>query len=51
MMEGESEPIVIATGGLSRMINSDTNIIDCLELGLALEGLKIIYDKKRKEES
>jgi len=50
MEEGEEEPLVIATGGLSRMIYNGTDSIDLLEPGLTLEGLKIIYDKNRKED-
>lgn len=46
--DGEDDPIVIATGGFSRLIRSGTDCIDFLEPNLTLEGLKLIYDKNRK---
>ena len=48
MDDGESEPFVVATGGLSRLINQSTDCIDALEPNLTLEGLKLIYDKNKK---
>jgi type III pantothenate kinase len=38
------KPIIIATGGLARIIAEGTKIIDHVEDGLTLEGLKIIHD-------
>ena len=45
--KGYKKPYVIATGGLARLINSGTDIIDAIESNLTLKGLKIIYDKNR----
>ncbi len=39
---------VIATGGLSEMINEGVDCIDHVDKLLTLEGLKIIYDKNKK---
>ena len=39
---------VIATGGLSSLIASETNSIDCVDKFLTLEGLRIIYDKNKE---
>lgn len=50
MEDGEEEPLVVATGGLSRMIYSGTDAIDVLEPNLTLEGLKLIYDKNKKDD-
>ncbi len=48
-MKGEIEtdkPIkVIATGGLSRVIASETSSIDILDDKLTLKGLKLLYDR------
>lgn len=38
---------VIATGGLSVLIASETDSIDCVDKFLTLEGLRLIYDKNR----
>lgn len=38
---------VIATGGLSVLIASETNNIDYVDKFLTLEGLRVIYDKNR----
>ncbi len=40
---------VVATGGLARMIAGETTRIDETNGLLALEGLRIIYEKNRKE--
>lgn len=48
MANGEPEPLVVATGGLARMIAQGTSVINEIEPFLTLEGLKIIYDKNRK---
>lgn len=45
---GTEEPIVIATGGLSKLIAKETKIIDIVESSLTLEGLKIIYEKNKE---
>ena len=39
---------VIATGGLSSLIASETDRIDSVDKFLTLEGLRIIYDKNRE---
>lgn len=41
----EDEPLVIATGGLSKLIAKETNVIDKVDPDLTLEGLKMIYYK------
>lgn len=38
---------VIATGGLSRLIATDTNAIDVIDGLLTLKGLRIIYERNR----
>ena len=45
---GNNEVKVIATGGLSSLIASETNSIDCVDKNLTLDGLKIIYDKNKE---
>lgn len=44
---GEKEPIVIATGGLSKLISEGSREIDAIETSLTLEGLRIIFDKNK----
>lgn len=39
---------VISTGGLGRMIASETDLIDIYDADLTFKGLKIIYDKTKK---
>ncbi|MBO4324814.1 MAG: type III pantothenate kinase [Lachnospiraceae bacterium] len=48
---GLSEMKVVATGGLGRIISSETDMIDVYDPDLTLKGLQIIYEKqpKRKE--
>ncbi|RDY26193.1 type III pantothenate kinase [Romboutsia weinsteinii] len=51
MMKKElnSEDIkVVATGGLSTLIASETDSIDCVDKFLTLEGLKVIYEKNKE---
>ena len=36
---------VIATGGLGKIICSETDMIDVYDADLAFKGMKIIYDK------
>ena len=48
--DNSGKPItVIATGGMASLISSELDCIDYLDKTLTLEGLKIIYDKNRKE--
>ncbi|MGL4797346.1 MAG: type III pantothenate kinase [Paraclostridium sp.] len=44
---GGNDVKVIATGGLSVLIASETDSIDCVDKFLTLEGLRLIYDKNR----
>ncbi len=39
---------VISTGGLGRMIAQETDLIDIYDADLTFKGLKIIYDKTKK---
>ena len=44
----EGKPVkVIATGGLAQLIADITDVIDCIERDLTLDGLKLIYRKNR----
>ena len=42
------EPIVIATGGLAKLIATETEVIDVVDSDLTLEGLKILYYKNKE---
>ena len=44
---GLKEMKVIATGGLGRIISSETKMIDVYDSMLTLKGLKILYDKNK----
>lgn len=44
----ESEPLVVATGGLSNLIYECSTTIDIVNPILTLQGLKIIYEKNMK---
>ena len=46
--ETASEPIVVATGGLAKLIASEAKQIDVVDEMLTLEGLRIIYLRNRK---
>ena len=45
---GLENPYVIATGGLANLIAKSTDVIDKVDSGLTLEGLRIIYDKNKE---
>jgi type III pantothenate kinase len=45
--ELESRPKVIATGGLARVICSETKCVDSIEDDLTMEGLRILYRRNR----
>lgn len=45
---GQSEPMVIATGGLAKLIGEDSKVIDIIDPYLTLEGLRIIYYKNKE---
>lgn len=44
----EKNPIVIATGGLAKLIKDESTTIDIIEPFLTLKGLKLIYEKNAK---
>lgn len=44
---GEKEPYVVATGGLAKLIASESKTIDEVNSFLTLEGLRLIYEKNR----
>ncbi|TDT50319.1 type III pantothenate kinase [Fonticella tunisiensis] len=44
---GEDNPFVVATGGLSKLIASESTTIDKIDPYLTLEGLRIIYEKNK----
>jgi type III pantothenate kinase len=44
---GEKEPYVVATGGLAKLIASESTTIGEVNPFLTLEGLRIIYEKNR----
>lgn len=49
MMElGFEEALVIATGGLAKLIAKETDVIDKVKSSLTLEGLRIIYEKNKE---
>ncbi len=47
MAMGEEEPLVVATGGLSKLIARETSCIDVVDSILSLEGLRLLYLKNR----
>ncbi|MBP1743381.1 MAG: type pantothenate kinase [Firmicutes bacterium] len=48
---GEDEPVVVATGGMAKLIKDDSKQIDALEPSLTLRGLKIIYEKNKEQKA
>jgi pantothenate kinase, type III len=46
---GEETPLVIATGGLSKLIADEAKCIDEVNPYLTLEGLKLIYEKNKEQ--
>lgn len=42
----EGDIKVVASGGLARMVAENTTLIDVVDSGLVLDGLRIIYEKK-----
>ena len=50
-VETESNPLVVATGGLAAIIAQQTTTIDIVENMLTLEGLRIIYNINVKKPS
>ena len=47
---GEPDVKVIATGGLARMVADNTELIDVVDPQLVLDGLRIIYEREKKEQ-
>jgi len=45
---GEEEPMVVATGGLAKLINEGTKSIDIIDSVLTLTGLRLIYEKNKE---
>ena len=45
---GQPEARVIATGGLARLIATDTNAIDVIDGSLTLKGLRMIYERNQE---
>ncbi|MGG7179023.1 type III pantothenate kinase [Clostridium paraputrificum] len=45
---GKEEPLVVATGGLAKLIAKGTKVIDKVDSDLTLEGLKILYYKNKE---
>ncbi|WP_234117032.1 type III pantothenate kinase [Clostridium hydrogenum] len=44
----EKEPLVVATGGLAKLISEESEYVDVINPFLTLEGLRIIYEKNKK---
>jgi type III pantothenate kinase len=45
---GDPDTKVIATGGLSKLIASESKAVDTINGLLTLEGLRIIYERNRE---
>ncbi len=48
---GYADAKVVATGGLGKIIASETDVIDVYDPQLTLKGLRIIYEKNKKRTS
>lgn len=46
---GEETPLIVATGGLAKLIKQDSNQIDIIDPFLTLKGLRIIYEKNKEQ--
>ncbi|WPC41801.1 type III pantothenate kinase [Clostridium sp. JS66] len=46
---GENEPLVVATGGLAKLINQESKFMDLIDPTLTLKGLRIIYEKNKEQ--
>ena len=47
----DGEIKVVATGGLSRMVADNTDLIDLVDENLILDGLRLIYRRYRMEKA
>mgnify|MGYP005967033005 CR=1 FL=1 len=45
---GQPDTKVVATGGLSRLVADNTELIDVVDPQLVLDGLRIIYEREKK---
>lgn len=46
---GEDESLVLATGGMAKLINEDSDNIDIVDPFLTLRGLRIIFEKNKEQ--
>jgi type III pantothenate kinase len=46
---GERSPLVVATGGLAKLISEGSKSIDRIDPFLTLEGLRLIYEKNKND--
>ena len=46
--ELSGNPLVVATGGLAKVISLRTNLINTVDLNLSLEGIALLYDRNKK---
>ncbi|WP_409252493.1 type III pantothenate kinase [Bacillus sp. SCS-153A] len=44
----DTNPLVIATGGLAQLISKESDVIDVVDPFLTLKGLKLIYERNSK---
>lgn len=49
MQIGEQDPLVVATGGLAKLISEESRFIDKIDPILTLKGLRIIYEKNKEQ--